>query len=137
LERLLASETSQENKSDGAKVDTLEGEASDDFNRVLAEAIEKTISALLGQRVLAALYEHLKKHHSITSDALPAHLKTLHDVLQHSLGFAASTTVERAIARALYSRLNMRFRSTTNLTLLEYVDEAKRNLAAEQSRSRS
>ena len=40
------------------------------------------------------------------------------------------------IARATCSRLRVRFRGSSNLTLLECVDEVKRTLAAERLRSR-
>lgn len=134
--RFLSSQRSQGSEPAETGAEILDGETLRDFNRVLVAVIEDTVSALLGHSVLEALHEHLENHHSISKDALPAHLKTLHEVLQRAIGFAASTTVERAVARALYVRLRIRFRSSSNLTLLEYVDEAKRNLA-EQSHSRS
>jgi hypothetical protein len=98
--------------------------------------IGETVSALFGQPVLEAFYTHLKNHYAISKNALPAHLPTLHEVLQNTIELAASTTAERAIARALYSRSKIRFTTLSNLTLLEYVDEVKRNLA-EQSHSGS
>ena len=120
----------------GIGAETLEGEALRDFNRVLASVIQNTISELLGKGVVEPLYAHLQKYYSISKDELPAHLTTLHDVLQYTIGQVASTTVERAIARALCARLKVRFRSSSNLTLLEYVDRAKRDLA-DPLRSRS
>ena len=118
-------------------MEELENEALRDFDRVLKAAIGETVSVLLGQGVLAALHQYLGSHHSISSDALPAHLQTLRETLQRAIGFTAATTVERAIARTLYSKLNIRFKSSSNLTLQEYVDEAKRDLAARQFRSKS
>ena len=98
--------------------------------------IGETVSALFGQPVLA-FYTHLKNHYAISKHVMPAHLPTLHEVLQNATGLAVSTTVERAMARALYSRVRLktRFTNSSSLTLLEYVDEAKRNLA-EPSHSR-
>ena len=130
--RPLPSETPQASGPNKIREETLEDEALRNFDHVLTEAIDGTVSALLSRTVLTALYEHLEKHYSIEYEALPANLKTLHLVLQRTIGFAASTTVERAIAKALYARLKIHFRSTTNLSLLEYVDEAKKNLAAEK-----
>jgi hypothetical protein len=113
----------------------LESEALNEFDRALMKAIDGTISALLSPSVLGALYEHLAQHHSITSNELPGRLETLRAVLRQTIGFSASRTVERAIAKTLYSNLKIRFNSNTSQTLVDYVEEAKK-LTSEESRSR-
>jgi len=135
LEILLPSKPPQDSEPHGIGADVLEGDALRDFNRVLASVIEETISGLLGKQVVQPLYDHLTNHHSIPKDALPSHLTTLHEVLRYTIGLVATGTVERAIARTLCVRLRIPFNSSSDLTLLEYVEEAKRNLA-EQLRSR-
>lgn len=103
-----------------------EGEAVHDLNCALLDAIEETISGLLSRSVLAALYEHLAQRHSIARSELPSRLETLCEVLQQTIGYSATRTVERAIAKALFSRMKIPFNSSPNRTLVDYVEEAKK-----------
>lgn len=127
-EKAIAPEPAEDSESIRTRDERLQGVGLHDFDRVLIKAIEETISSLLSKRVLDALYEHLARYHSITRDELPVRLETLHAVMGQAIGYTASATIERAIARGLYSRLNMRFKNSSSSTLLEYVNEAKRNL---------
>lgn len=98
-----------------------------DFEDALMKAIDEVILALLGPGVLQSLYTHLDKHHSITRDDLPYRLDMLFTLLEETLGVQSARTIGRTIAKAFYSRLKIEFRSSPNHTLLDYVEEAKRN----------
>jgi hypothetical protein len=99
-----------------------------EFNDILVESIDETITALLSQEVLNALYVHLEKVHSISKDEVPYRLETLFSTLQKTFGVTGSKTISRAVAKKFYAQLQLPFpdlHGNLDLTLTEYVEEAK------------
>jgi hypothetical protein len=94
----------------------------------LVESIDETITALLSQAVVSALYAHLHKTHSITRDKIPYRLDALVATLEKIFGVSSSQTITKAIARKFYLKLGLEFTGNPSRTLIEYVDEAKMNL---------
>jgi hypothetical protein len=99
-------------------------EESREFNDILNESIDETISALLSREVADALYVHLQKVHSISRDEIPRKLVTLCSALEKVFG-RSSKTVCKAIARRFYVRVGLAFFDNPARTLIEYVEEAK------------
>jgi len=115
-------------KEDAAVPEFTEGRSTakfpHDFNSLLVESINETIISLLSVQVAEALYAHLHDHYSITKDEIPYHLDTLLSTLQKIFG-SGGRIVGKAMAKRLYSHLNLRFEDSTTKTLLEYLEEAK------------
>jgi len=99
-----------------------------EFNEVLVESIDETITALLSRAVVEALYVHLQTFYSVSRDEAPYRLETLFASLEKVFGVRSSQTITKAIAKQFYIKLGLEFRSNPNRTLLEYVDEAKMKL---------
>jgi hypothetical protein len=99
-------------------------EESREFNDILNESIDETITALLSREVADALYVHLRKVHSISRDEIPHKLVTLCSALEKVFGHS-SKTVCKAIARRFYARVGLAFFDNPARTLIEYVEEAK------------
>lgn len=98
-----------------------------EFNDVLVESIDKTITTLLSRTVVDALYAHLQNNHSISRDEIPYRLDTLFTTLEKIFG-ASAHTITKVIARTFYLKLGLEFTDNPSRTLLEYVDEAKMKL---------
>lgn len=104
-----------------------------EFNDLLLESIDETITVLMSRQVLGALYLHLQTTHSIPRNDLPNKLDALFTTLQKTLGGGAQT-IGKAIARRFYLKLQLEFTENPSRTLLEYVDEAKMKLHISQSK---
>jgi hypothetical protein len=99
------------------------------FNRILLESIGETISNLLSKKVEGALYTHLENVQSVSKDAIPSQLDVLSQTLEDIFGATGSLTISRAIARRLYTKLEMAdIPVAPARTLKEYVENAKKNL---------
>jgi hypothetical protein len=101
-----------------------------DFNGTLKKAIDEAILGVFGQGVRETLYRILNEKHSVTIDELPYRIETVWDVLEHGLGYVGSRTVGRSIAKLFYSKLGLRFVVMPGWRLQDYVEDAKKKLAA-------
>jgi hypothetical protein len=105
-----------------------------EFNDVLVESIDETITTLLSRAVLDALYAHLQTSRSIARDELPGRLDTLLTTLEEIFGVRSSQIITKAIAKKFYLNLGLEFTANASRTLLEYVDEAKMKLPDSSSK---
>jgi len=95
-----------------------------EFNDLLLESIDESITVLLSRQVADALYLHLQTTHSVSRSDVPYKLDILLTTLEETLGKSART-VGKAIAKRFYLKLQLEFTNNPNHTLLEYVDKAK------------
>jgi hypothetical protein len=105
-----------------------------EFNDVLVESVDETITDLLSRAVVDALYGHLQAIYSISRDEVPYRLDTLFTTLEKTFGVPSSQIITKAIARKFYLKLGLEFTANPSHTLLEYVDEAKMKLQISQSK---
>jgi hypothetical protein len=96
-----------------------------DFYNALADAVDETITGMLGEKVLASFYEHLSFFASITRDEMPYRIDTVLHVFERNFGVTPSNVLCRAITRRFYSKLGLQFVQKPNRNLLDYVEEAK------------
>ena len=102
-----------------------------DFNDILVESIDETITALLSREVLNALYTHIEKVHSISKDEVPDQLETVYTTLEKTFGVRSSRTISKSVAKTLYAKLDLPFPDllgNPGQTLIEYVEDAKMKL---------
>ena len=104
-----------------------------EFNDVLVESIDETITDLLSRAVVDALYAHLQSFHHISRDEIPHRLDTLLTTLEKIFG-ASSQIITKTIARRFYLKLGLEFTGNPSHTLLEYVDDAKMKLQNSSSK---
>jgi len=98
-----------------------------EFNDLLLESIDESITVLLSRQVVDALYLHLQTTHSISRNDVPYKLDVLFTTLQETLGKGAQVA-GKAIAKRFYLKLQLEFTNNPKHTLVEYVDEAKMRL---------
>lgn len=101
-----------------------------EFNDEVKLAIDGTISTVLGQQVLKAVYDHLKEHYDVTGDEIPYPLDTLFDMLEKNFGVKGALTLSRVIARQVYVRMGLRFIELPGYRLQDYLEQAKKQLAS-------
>jgi hypothetical protein len=95
-----------------------------EFNDILIDSIDESITALLSREVVDALYAHLQSVHSISKDEIPRRLETLCSTLEKIFGHSYKI-ICRAITRKFYAKLGLTFFANPGRTLIEYVEEAK------------
>lgn len=96
-----------------------------EFNELLCQALDDSISELLGQNVLPSLYAALEKHYSISRDELPYRLETIYSILENVFGVRGSRTIEKHVARRFYKKLDLPFSEVDGYTLKDYVEAVK------------
>ena len=67
------------------------------------------------------------RFHGITPNAVPYRLEIFGRVLDQTFG-RGSITIEKAITRRLYSKLDLHFTELPQHRLSDYVEDAKRHL---------
>ena len=73
---------------------------------------------------------HVERKRSLRREEIPERLEAFHEVLESSLG-AGVRVVERQIAEKLYGRLGLKFIGRESWTLVNYVDDAKKDIRDE------
>jgi hypothetical protein len=98
------------------------------FNKILLECIDETILNLLSKKVEDALYAHVERVWSVSRDEIPDRLDVLSRTLEDTFGATGSLTISRAIAKRLYSKLEMDdIPVPPARTLKEYIENARKN----------
>jgi hypothetical protein len=88
---------------------------------LLLEAIDQTLADLLGRRARDAIYDHLERKRYMSRDEVPQRLGEFCDLLDANFG-KGGRTIQRTIAKRLYSKLNKSFPDYPGCTLVEYVE---------------
>jgi len=99
-----------------------------DFNDLLVDAIDETVSEVLGDRVNKAFWYHFQSFLGVTRDEMPYRLDTLFTALNTAFGIGGET-LGRMIVRKLYAKVNVPLNYVPNRPLTEYVEELKQKLA--------
>jgi hypothetical protein len=95
-----------------------------DFNEEVARAIHATLSEILGEHSLRALYGYLKDHYDIGSEEIPYRLPAVIRVLEEMFGAVGATAIGSDVAKKLYGNLGLRFIERSNHTLEDYLKDA-------------
>jgi len=85
----------------------------------------------LGEIVRSTIYERIEESYQVKREEIPEKLDTFHKALQELLGRGAEV-VKRLIAKNLYSSLNLRFPEHDNWSLVDYVQDAKDQIASRE-----
>ena len=101
-----------------------------EFNELFCQAVDESISEMLGVNVLPSLYAALEKRHAVTRDELPYRLETMYSVLENVFGFKGSRIIEKHIVRKFYHNLGLPFDTVDGYTLKDYVEAARKKIEA-------
>jgi hypothetical protein len=95
------------------------------FNETLFKCINETVVGVMGDVGLEGLYLDLLSKSSLTREQLPDHLENLLATLEENFGSGPTRVISTAIARRLYSELNIAFTAKPDFGLTGYVAEVK------------
>lgn len=95
------------------------------FNKLILEAIEAGISNALGDSAKDVIFYHLEKKYALERNNLPNRLEEFSNGLKVLFGPGAEV-LEHAIAKNIYSKLNIAFEEESEKTLISYIELAKR-----------
>ena len=104
-----------------------------EFNDLLLQSIDETITILLSREVVEALYAYLQEAHLVSRQQVPSRLDALSAILAKTFGVPGSATISKAIAKNFYSKLALTFSDNPGGSLLEYVERAKTKLQDRES----
>ena len=102
-----------------------------DFNAELIKSIDEAVTTLLSRQVADAVYAHLEQVHSVSKLEIPNRLDALTTTLEQTFGGQSSKTISKAIAKRLYTALELDFSPSPKGTLNDYIDAARMKLEAE------
>lgn len=91
----------------------------------MLKSIDETITALLSHKVADSLYLYVEKVHFVSRNEVPRRLDLLVPILDGIFGAGGSRTICKAIARNLYTKLDLEFFDLPSRTFLEFVEGAK------------
>jgi hypothetical protein len=106
----------------------LAGARFQEFNKLFCQAIDQSISEMVGASVLSSLYDALENYYSVTRDELPYRLETVYSVLESVFGVKAARRIENRIVRRLYDILELPFTYAVGYTLEDYVEAIRKRI---------
>jgi hypothetical protein len=98
------------------------------FNEALIHSIDETVTTLLSRQVADALYAHLERVHSVSKLEIPNRLDALSTTLEQTFGSQSSRTISKAIAKRLYTALELDLSPSPRGSLIDYINVAKTKL---------
>ncbi|HKM77596.1 MAG TPA: hypothetical protein VJZ03_00845 [Candidatus Bathyarchaeia archaeon] len=99
-----------------------------EFNKLFCQAIDQSISEMIGSSGLSSLYSALENYYSITRDELPYRLETVYSVLESVFGIKVTHTIEKRIVRRFYDTLDIPFTKIVGYTLQDYVEAVRKRI---------
>lgn len=90
---------------------------------MLLQCVDEALADLLGCRARKAVYDHLERQLYLARDQIPRRMSEFSRVLEANFG-KGGATIERAIARKFYLKLEMPFVIYPGFRLEDYVRKA-------------
>jgi hypothetical protein len=98
-----------------------------DFNGLLVDSVEETITEILGAKVARILWRYWETYLDITRENMPSNLQKLFESMQTIFGRGGETVGERVI-RKLYAKADVSLRYSDNRPLTGYAEELRQSL---------
>ena len=95
-----------------------------DFERLLSESLDDTLTDLFGEKSKQIIYTWLKRKYRIAREEIPERLSDFDLALTEMFG-RSSGAIRRVIVKRLYSRMRIEFVERANYGLLDYVADAR------------
>jgi len=94
---------------------------------LLLECINEALTSLLGARSREAVYDNLERTRFLARNEIPKHLDVFFQVLEEILG-KGSKVIGTAIAKKLYSKLDLEFANTPKLEFADHLQTIRSKL---------
>jgi hypothetical protein len=109
----------------------------DDFETLLLEAVDEGLSSL-GDSSKHAIYFHLQKTFNIDKDQIPKNINAFDAAIRKIFGVGANF-LEILIIQKLHEKAvqTIHLQTSEELTLQEYVNEAKKNFLRNQQNKKA
>ena len=101
------------------------------FNQTLLDCVEDAVRSILGEEVLESLLIRLRTHDGLARNEIPGRLDVFFPALERAFGETSGKSVGRFIIKVLYVRLGLKFDDRSKNVLLDYVEDARRELGVE------
>jgi len=98
--------------------------SADEFDLLLIESVEQTLTDLFGTKTREALLDYLARHDRLGRADIPGHPRELSRMLEENFG-KSSISIEEYIMRRLYSLLELEYKETSDFNFANKVEEAK------------
>jgi hypothetical protein len=108
-----------------------------EFNEVLAEAIDDTLRELFSPQVLETVYKVLLERYDVVREEVPYRMETAFKLLTDAFGPRGAGTIGRSIVRRLYQKLDLHLDESPGLELTDYIEIAKSKLVQEDRSGQS
>lgn len=95
-----------------------------EFDHLLVECVEQSLTDLLGWKVREALLDYLARHDRLARAEIPEHPRELSMLLHKTLD-KGGIEIERCIMRRLHAILEWEYKETPNFNFANQVIEAK------------
>jgi hemoglobin-like flavoprotein len=106
-----------------------------DFDQILLESVNESISVTLGRQITPELYHHLQAYLGLSLEEMPNHVVLLFDSLGHAFGLLGGDLC-KLVVRKMYQKAGVPFYDVAGTRMIQHVNELKRILAmAERSKS--
>lgn len=100
------------------------------LERLLIEAADEALLELFNGSIMKTVYGHMEESYSLRREDMGERLGEFVKKWRELFG-AGHETLEKTIARKLYAKAGWEFCEAPNLTLINYVEGAKKNLVGE------
>ena len=109
--------------------------SSQEFNRLLLEAIDEGLSTL-GESSKQAIYFHLEKRFNVKKREIPNKIEVFSDAMEKIFGLGASF-LEILIMKRLYEKLgrNFKFNENEDFTFTSYVIAARQSFVEKSTKA--
>ncbi len=93
---------------------------------MLLDSIGETIHALLGDKPQQVLFKRLDDGFHLKCEEIPDRLEDFENAMMLLLGAVIAHVITRAIARCLYTKLEISYNNEKNWSLKMYVENCSR-----------
>jgi len=99
------------------------------LGKLLSDSIDEVLINLVGTRAREATYDYMERNHSTARSEIPGHLDEFLSLFERTFGVAGRKVIGRAIAKKVYSKLDLEFYPIPHFELTDYLERIKTGFA--------
>ena len=95
---------------------------------LLLQCIDEVLVDLLGTKAREAVYDHLERNHGLSRRDISRHMNKFLELLEETFG-KGGKTIEKAIIKRLYRKLEWDFYDNPGYEFMDYLDGIRARIA--------